>query len=60
MNRGLKGGAEYDVFGKGRKLYCYLNRAGVCAKIKRRIGYCNPVNNFVQNAAQLPVGSFAL
>lgn len=31
-----KGGGEYDVFGTGRRLYCYLQRAGVTKAIKKQ------------------------
>lgn len=34
----LKGGSEYDVTVKGwRRVYCYLSRAGVAKKIKRKM-----------------------
>lgn len=29
-------GDEYDAFGYGRKLYCYLARSGVAKRIKRK------------------------
>ena len=33
----LKGGDEYDVVGSWRKLYCYLQRAGVVKSIKKKM-----------------------
>ena len=33
----LKGGNEYDVVGSWRKLYCYLQRAGVAKSIKKKM-----------------------
>ena len=33
----LKGGDEYDVVGSWRKLYCYLQRAGVAKSIKKKM-----------------------
>ncbi len=36
MKQILKGGGEHDVLSKARKVYCYTQRAGVCAKIKRK------------------------
>ncbi len=36
MKQKLNGGAEHDVIGKGRHMYCYTKRAGVCANIKRK------------------------
>jgi len=32
----MKGGDEYDAFGSWRKYLCYLNRAGVAKRIKRK------------------------
>jgi len=29
-------GAEYDVFTPWRRLYCYLQRPGICKAIKRQ------------------------
>jgi len=38
MRRQRKGEAEQDAFSRwGRKYYCYLQRAGVRAKIKRQV-----------------------
>lgn len=31
----MKGGAEMDVFGRWRKVMCYLSRPGVCKRVKR-------------------------
>ena len=33
----LKGGDEFDVTGNWRKLYCYLQRAGVAKAIKKKM-----------------------
>ena len=33
----LKGGDEYDLVGSWRKLYCYLQRAGVAKSIKKKM-----------------------
>jgi len=33
----LKNGDEYDVVGRWRKLYCYLQRAGVAKSIKKKM-----------------------
>lgn len=33
----LKGGAEYDVVTRWRRVLCYTTRAGVCRKIKRQM-----------------------
>ena len=33
----LKGGDEFDVTGSWRKLYCYLQRAGVAKAIKKKM-----------------------
>ena len=33
----LKGGDEYDVVSRWRKLYCYLQRAGVAKSIKKKM-----------------------
>ena len=34
--RKMKSGDEYDVHTKWRKLYCWTQRAGATAKVKRR------------------------
>lgn len=33
--RKMRTGAEYDVHTAWRKAYCYTQRAGVCASVKR-------------------------
>lgn len=33
--RQMKNGDEVDAYGRGRRFYCYLQRAGVVKKIKR-------------------------
>ena len=33
----LKGGDEYDVVSTWRKLYCYLQRAGLAKSIKKKM-----------------------
>ena len=33
----LKGGDEYDVVSRWRKLYCYLQRAGACKSVKKKL-----------------------
>jgi len=33
----LKRGDEYDLVGSWRKLYCYLQRAGVAKSIKKKM-----------------------
>ena len=33
----LKGGDEYDLVSNWRKLYCYLQRAGVAKSIKKKM-----------------------
>lgn len=37
MKRLVKTAAEYDVISSWRHLYCYLDRPGVTAKIKRQM-----------------------
>ena len=32
----MKGGDEYDAFGSWRKYLCYLSRAGITKRIKRK------------------------
>ena len=36
MKRIIKNGDEQDAYTLARKFYCYLSRAGVVKKIKRR------------------------
>jgi hypothetical protein len=42
----LKTGDEYDVIGKWRKIYCYLSRPGVTARVK------NAINRRARKAAK--------
>jgi len=36
VKRLIKGAAEEDTFTSWRRVYCYLQRAGVASKIKRQ------------------------
>lgn len=47
----LKGGGEWDVFSRWRRVLCYTSRSGVCKRVKRQF------NKRQRKAARLSVAN---